>query len=184
MIVHSNQYIASLAESSARRVIRKRGGFSLVEILIVISLFVVVSLIVGQALFSTIKGSIKSDLTIKVRQNGNYALSVMERKLHSALKVSCSDTNIISYNDANGVASRIACESSTLTDGPVGSTLPLLPSDVKVISCNFSCQTFAGIGTVSVNITFSNLTSSEAQQTSRTEEKVSVPLQTQIRLRN
>lgn len=164
MIVHSNQYT----------VIRKNGGFSLVEILIVISLFVVVSLIVGQALFSTIKGSTKSDLTIKVRQNGNYALSVMERMLHSATSISCT-SQLITYRDSNGADSALECKNNSI----YLNNNSLLPSDVYA-SCSFTCPLEGGTTTVNISAIFTQVPASG--QT--VQEKISVPLQTKVRLRN
>lgn len=158
----------------------KKKGFSLVEILVVLTLLGLVAVIAGQGFFSVLKGSSKSDVTIRVRESGNYALSLMERKLHSAVKISCIDSGqngsrTVKYTDANGTVSQFSCQNSTITDGPTS----ILPADVIISECYFVCMTYGGTDSVKVNVTFT-----QAAVTSRPEEAISVPLQTQIRLRN
>lgn len=153
----------------------KKRGFSLIEILIVLVLFVTVALVINQSLFNTLRGSTKSNLTTRVKQEGNFAISVMERRLRLATQISCSYGRIIDYKDTDGVKSDFICQNSTLTNGGV----LLLPSDIKVSACSFTCLKFGGKDTVSVKITFS-----QAKVSSRSEEQVSVPLETTIRLRN
>lgn len=154
----------------------KNIGFSLIEMLVVMSLFVVVTYVVGQALFSTIKGNVKSDTTIRVKQNGTNAISVMDRALHSAKSVVCTTAQKLTYTDTAGVNGTFECSGNNILQN----TSSLLPTDVWAGSCNFTCTLEGGATTVNLSITFTQAV--VANQ--RVEEKISVPLQTKIRLRN
>ena len=54
-------------------------GFTLVEILVVIGLLAIVVALGSNMFFTTLRGSTKSKTLTIVKQNGDYALSVMER---------------------------------------------------------------------------------------------------------
>lgn len=178
MRVISNQYslLRDYASEGQAVIRKKRGGFSLIELLVVMSLFVVVTYVVGQALFSTIKGNVKSDTTIRVKQNGSNAISVMERTLHSAKSVICTTAQKITYTDTAGVNGTYECSGNNILQN----TSALLPADVWAGSCNFICSQEGGATTINLSITFTQA----IVEGQRVEEKISVPLQTKIRLRN
>src|SRR5687767_5643171 len=71
-------------------------GYSLIEILIVVSIFSVIALVVSQTLFSTLKGAAKSEVGSSIKQEANYVIAVMERAIHNARQINtpCGPTSI------------------------------------------------------------------------------------------
>jgi len=114
-------------------------GFTLIEIMVVISVFAVLSVLVTRSVMVTIRGSKKSESQIKVRENVNYAFSVMERQLRSAQKIlSCSadEPLEILYTDDNGQPADFTCEEGYIAS----SSARLTSSDINVDYCSITCQ--------------------------------------------
>ena len=59
-------------------------GMSLLEILVVVAIFSILGVIVTRSVLLTLRGSKKSESQVKVRENVNYALAVIERQLRNA----------------------------------------------------------------------------------------------------
>lgn len=70
-------------------------GFTLLEVIVSVSIVAVVGVAITQAFFSTTTSGSKSQALQEIKQNGDYALSIMERMIHNAVRV----TNTC---DANG----------------------------------------------------------------------------------
>lgn len=66
---------------------RKNLGFTLIETLVVVALFVIVGGISVNLLFSAMKSSTKAAMMNQLKQNGDYALAVMERTIRNAKNV-------------------------------------------------------------------------------------------------
>ena len=64
-----------------------RQGFTLVEILVVIGILGILAVIGSQMFFSLLKSSAKTRVLAEVKQNGNYALSVMGRITRNAKSI-------------------------------------------------------------------------------------------------
>ncbi len=119
-------------------------GFSLIEILVVIALFAVLSLIATQSLTLTIRGMKKTDNTTKVRESLDFAMGVIERNLRNAdsLTTVCpnSDTSRIDYKDRDGLAASFSCQNISGGNGYVASSSARLTNDSIVINaCSFVC---------------------------------------------
>ena len=125
-------------------------GISLIEILVVITVFSILGILASRAVLLTIRGTKKSDSLIKVRGNLDYSMAVIERQLRNASQVSpCPNTDglILDYLDAEGVAASFSCHDIG-TEGYVASGSARLTSDeIKVTSCSFICtpSSFAGL---------------------------------------
>lgn len=78
--------------------INKR-GFTLVEMLVVISLLSVVGVIILTIFSNTLKGTNKSQIISLIKQNGQSALENMDKTIRNAESVFCwSNTNIVVVN--------------------------------------------------------------------------------------
>lgn len=157
-------------------------GLSLVEIMIVITIFAVIGLLSTRSIFLTIRGAKKSDSLIRVRENVNYSLSVIERQIRSAQSVVCPNpsTSKIDYvpTDTDNQSS-FSCV-SVGTGGYIASdSARLTSSDVSVTSCTFTCAQ-ADINTPPVV----KISVSAQDAVSQTVEKGTVSIDTQITLRN
>lgn len=128
----------------------REAGLSLLEILVVIAIFAGLGILITRSVLLTLGGGKKSESLIKVRENLNYSIGVIERNLRNANSITdCtnSNTSIISYIDQDGNPGTFSCVnvgSPTLT-GYVASGSAKLSSDtVNVISCSFTCGLGAG----------------------------------------
>lgn len=137
-------------------------GFSLLEVLVVLTVFSLIAIIATQSIILTLRGARKSEATTKVRQNVDYALSVIERTLHSAKSVTCPnpDPSVINFVNADGVASSFSCITAGSDKYMASGSARLTGSDIQVTSCSLSCSSPAGSpSSVTVNITASDMAS-------------------------
>ena len=69
-------------------------GFTLLEILISISIAGAAGVLIAQVFFTTARTNTKTELLKDVKQNGEFAMGVVERMIRSSLRIesACSDT--------------------------------------------------------------------------------------------
>lgn len=152
-------------------------GFTLIEILVVLAIFTVIALVANQILFSTLRGSAKSEVTARVKREGERVMSVMERLLHNSRSIVSCDSVQVTYRDLVGVQSSFSCQSGAVyRDASI-----LTSSDVDVVACSITCETVGGV-TKAVNITLG--LSQRAGGTLRVQERARIDLQTKVLLRN
>ena len=135
-------------------------GLSLLEILVVISIFAVLGILITRSVLLTLGGGKKSESLIKIRENLNYSIGVIERQLRNANSITdCTNTNtsVISYTDQDGNPGSFSCVN--VIPGQIGyiasgsANLKLSGDSVNITSCSFSCA--LGNGTPdSVTINF------------------------------
>jgi len=158
----------------------KHSGFSLVEILIVITIFAVIGLLSTRSIFLTIRGAKKSDSLVRVRENVNYSLSVIERQIRNSESITCpnASTSILEYVSLEGTSTTFSCVSAGDDKYVASGSGRLTSSDITVTSCSFSC-------TVGVNTPPSVKVALEAVDNESTGvEKGVVSIQTEIVVRN
>lgn len=121
----------------------KNKGFSLIEILVVISIFAFLGILVTRSVILTIAGSKKSESTVKVRENLDYTLQVIDRQLRNASSiVECPnpDPKEIDYIDQNGNQTLFRCAKDVNGIGLVASgSAQMTSSEVNIKTCSFSC---------------------------------------------
>lgn len=159
-------------------------GFSLIEIMVVITIFAVLGIIVTSSVILTLAGAKKSESLIRVRDNLNYSLSVIERNIRNANSVpDCSDTgsNIISYLDQNGALASFSCITNGTDSYFASGSSRLTSNSIKIVDCSsvFKCTPSAANTPplVEINVTVRDASSSGVQSSE-------VTAQTQIYLRN
>src|SRR3990167_2752750 len=87
-------------------------GFSLLEMVVVLSVFALLAVISSQALILTLQGAKKSSNLATVRENVDFAMQIIERQLHNASEVTpCPnvDSQTLTYKDQNGEVSTFSC---------------------------------------------------------------------------
>jgi prepilin-type N-terminal cleavage/methylation domain-containing protein len=118
-------------------------GMSLLEILIVVAVFSILGVIITRSVLLTLRGSRKSESQVKVRENVNYALGVIERQLRNADSITTCpnvDTSIIDYKDERGTSTSFSCVDIGGSDPYIASGSARLTSDeIIVTTCNFTC---------------------------------------------
>lgn len=132
-------------------------GLSLLEILVVITLFSVLAILTTRAILLTLRGSKKSESTARVRENIDYSLAVIERNLRNAESITdCSDPqhNLISYLDENGNETSFSW--TTDVDGGFiasgSGVVRLTSSEVNVAECDFICDETTSPPSVEISI--------------------------------
>lgn len=122
-------------------------GISLIEILMVIGIFAVLGVITTRAVLLSLTGSKKSDSQLKVRENLDYAVSVMERQLRNAGNISpCPnvDPQVINYSDSNNVSSSFSCVNIGPTGYIASGSARLTSDEIGVSACTFTCSPGTG----------------------------------------
>lgn len=173
----------------------KKNGFTLIEILIVIGIFGILAFIGTNMFFTILKSSAKTRVLAEVKQNGNYALSVMGRMIRNAkrievnsdgdackpsmgkLRIKNSDEGCSEF-DLSG--SRIA--SSSANDCITFSPRYLTSEEVEIdtsMTNQFECTAITGSPPV-ITIRF---TLSQTGTTTRPEEEATVDFRTTVSLR-
>jgi prepilin-type N-terminal cleavage/methylation domain-containing protein len=134
---------------------KSQKGISLIEILVVVSIFALVGVLVTRSLTLTLQGTQKSTSLVHARENLDYSISVIERQIRAAESISdCtnSNTNAISYVDQSGIPSSFSCVNTGLSNSYVASGSARLTSDtVKITGCSFIC-TVSGSGPSAITI--------------------------------
>lgn len=149
-------------------------GFTLLEILISVSIAGAMGLVIAQVFFATSRTNTKTELLKDVKQNGEFAVGIMERMIRNALTVSstCSPTgttlpsiDIVNANGdtttfgclADGAAMRIASDSATgTTEYLTSSNMTLGGASCADVdnSLSFVCTSTTD-GPTSVTVSFS-----------------------------
>ena len=158
---------------------KNKKGFSLIEILVVLTIFAIVAVLSFKAIFLTLRGARKSDATVKVRDTLDYTVGTIERHLRNADSiVSCgSSTSKISYLDSLGNPGSFSCLGSG-TDMYVASGSARLTNSSVTVTCSFVCETSTtGPSSITINLTGTDINTTGA-------EGATVTVSTKIYLRN
>jgi len=161
-------------------------GFTLIELLVVVAIMGTVGVMVSNLFFQTLKGSTKAELLKTVKQEGDYAISLMERTIRnakaveSACVVGGSVVSSITVTNQDDTSTSFECDAGNTKITLDGSDLT--SSAVVVSGCNsFITCTRSGSTPPIVKISFSL---SQAGSSTRPEEQASVDFQTTVSLRN
>jgi len=161
-------------------------GFTLIELLVVIAIMGTVGVMVSNLFFQTLKGSTKAELLKTVKQEGDYAISSMERIIRNAKTVESvcasggSTASSITVTNQDDTSTSFGCDAGNTKITLDGADLT--SSIVAVSGCgSFITCTQSGSTPPVVAIKFSL---SQAGSSSRPEEQASVPFQTIVSLRN
>lgn len=138
---------------------RESKGFTLVEMLTVVAIFVVVGGIAMAILVTSFRTGHKTDIITLAQQNGNYALSQMAKTLRNArgivspfpcvTEVSSSTITVITPDNQQVT---YACLSNTIASN--GASL-LDTNSVTLVSCSFVCSQFSKSDLPIISVAFS-----------------------------
>lgn len=140
-------------------------GFTLIELLVVTSVFLVIIGTVGGLFFSSLRGANKTSLTNEAKQNGDYAVAVIERTIKTSKEIVTVCDNIsrdrIEVINPDGSQTDFICDNVTDKIGmntTVGGSLIkeefLTSPKVRVNSCSFVCSRAAPNSAPVVKIKF------------------------------
>ena len=170
-------------------------GFTLVEILVVVGILGIIAVVASTIFFTTLRSAGKTKVLTTVKQNGDYALTVMERLIRDSQEVSSSCTSgmtSITVKRFDGSEITFSCDLTpdrSLIASSSGQRLT--SSDVKVDKCSFDCSCPAAYAdctsqgtkfypkTVTIKFTLSQVAT-----TVRPEEEATIDFQTTVSTRN
>lgn len=121
-------------------------GFSLIEMLVVMFLFAILAFIVTQSTLQSFRGTRKVDASSKVRDNLDFAASLVERNIRNAKLImsTCNgaSSGTISYTTQTGTTGSYTCSGGAnqyLSDGATGARIT--STDIVLTTCSFTCTT-------------------------------------------
>ncbi len=164
-------------------------GLSLIEIMVAITIFAILGTLVTSSLILTLQGTKKSESEIRVRENLNYSVTVIERNLRNASKINSCPTDgsvqTLSYYDQYGNLTEFSCLDIGSTNGRLASgsgtkATSITSGAIKVTSCSFICEYPAGPAQPAM-VTF-DITATDASESGKIGATLST--QTIIYLRN
>jgi prepilin-type N-terminal cleavage/methylation domain-containing protein len=157
---------------------RFQKGVSLLEILVVMTIFSILAILATRGVLLTLRGSRKSDSLGRVRENVDFALSIMERELRNADDVTCTSSTALTYETKLGASATFTCESVGSGGYIASSSARLTNEEVDISSCSFTCSSSSSGVPPSVSI---SITGEDAAL--EAEEKAQVTSSTKIFLR-
>lgn len=130
----------------------KNLGFTLIETLVVISIFAIIGILSTRAIMLSVQGSKKGSSSVTVRENLNYSLAVIERLLRNANQISsCTSTNI-AYLDERGVSASFSCVSPGGSGHIASGSARLTSAEVAVTSCAITCDLISVPPSVTIDV--------------------------------
>ncbi len=151
-------------------------GFTLIELIVVVSLTVLLMLTATSIFLSTLVGNTKNSASLQVRNEGEYALSQMEFLLRNAVELVPNSDGLICEQDMSSIAFKsydsgitellqeedvndsnmVKIASNSGVKATVGSSSTYLTSgSIQIVSdLDFDCQRGADLGTAYVTISF------------------------------
>lgn len=162
-----------------------KNGFTLIEMIVVISILGLVGAMATGFLFTSLMGNTRSEILKEVRHNGAYALGVMESLIINAKSVSCPTSTNILLTDFNDNQTNFLCSENKISSKSavldIVTNFDLTGSTVTVSQCQFSCSASLG---QPVKVAISFLVSQRGTGDLKPAEKSSVLFQTEVLSKN
>lgn len=114
-------------------------GFSLFEMLVVITVFSLLAVLVTQSMAYSIKGSKKSENIAKMRSSLNYTLDLMERDIRSASSCTDNSGESITITDENDKQITYRCLTSSGRAWIASASSSLTADFIDLETCQISC---------------------------------------------
>lgn len=156
----------------------KNKGFTLVELLAVIFVFVAVGSIIAAIITSTLRGNNKTNVVNSTTINGNYAITQIAKSIRGATTLlvpypcgnlsSPTSTSSVSLRFPDGSVSVYSCLDTNNKPSITSNSAALIDTNtVSVAKCNFTCAQANSSDSPIIGIDFSlksNTTSNFVEQ--------------------
>jgi prepilin-type N-terminal cleavage/methylation domain-containing protein len=129
------------------------GGFSLIEMLVVITVFSILAILATQSLATSLRGTRKSESIGHVRENIEFAMSMMERSLRTASELECpipATPSRLDFKTSSFVDASFECTVNNIASSSGTAIIKnlIIDNDVKVVNCGtdtrFICNKGSG----------------------------------------
>lgn len=153
---------------------RKRimpNGFTLLEIMVSVGILGIVSVLVAQSFFSSVRSNTKVEILKEVKQNGDFALDTMVSRIRKARTVTCDSATQLTVTNPNSSVTTLGCvvdagitriaSASATTDYLTSSDVTIGGTDCSGSTLVMSCTSTSGVPTrVDIAFTLTSTTSS------------------------
>lgn len=179
-------------QNSKCKIVRNKAGFTLVEMLAVVAIFIVIGTVALSILLTSFRTSGKTDIVTAVQQNGSYALTQMSKTLRNARGLiapfPCTGSVVVSSISLVTPDNQQVTYSCLLSNNPPtissNSASLLDTSTVVLSSCQFTCSQASKSDLPIVTVSFSLTQKSTSALAEKIASTGAVPFQTSIVLRN
>ncbi len=113
----------------------KNSGFTLIEILVSVTILSVVSTVIASVLFLSLRSNTKTMAIKEVKQNGDAAVSIVREFVRGAESVSCT-ANSISAVDSDGAVTVFSCSEGKIASNSADLTNDLVECSGFTAICN------------------------------------------------
>jgi prepilin-type N-terminal cleavage/methylation domain-containing protein len=173
-------------------------GFTLVELLTVVGIFVSIGALVTGIIFSAIRSNNKTNSIAAVQANGTYVMSQITKYIRSARSldssVSCGtvaspiSSSSIAFTGIDGLTTTLSCTTDNGGRPIIASNGAALTDaqQVKWVSCSFACGRNAASDYPIITVSFSlqYRTTTTGTQADFTASSSAVPFQSAVIMRN
>jgi prepilin-type N-terminal cleavage/methylation domain-containing protein len=132
---------------------QSQSGFTLIEILVVVSLSVIITLAAAGLFFTTLISNSKKNVLTTIRDEGDYALSQMEFLLRNAVSLTANPTSptdpvcatgmsTISLKSADNGITTLSVQNSKIASqsAAVGTPVYLTSTATQLSNLSFNCE--------------------------------------------
>lgn len=164
-------------------------GFTMVELLVVMTIFLSVGGIIVSVLFITFRGTSKSEVVTVVKENGKFALSQMVKSIRYAGSLNNPNTCVPTANTptltitslTDGGQTTFSCPSNLTSPITSNSAALIDTSKVAVTYCSFTCTQNSLYDPPRITIQFTLTSKSNG---GALEDKSTIPFQSSVIMRN
>lgn len=157
-------------------------GFTLIETVLAVGVFAIVSVASGWLLFSTLRGAKKAAAVMAVRSQGANAIGTMTQLLRYAVDVTSCSGSQLAFTAIDGSQGVFSCQTDVDGNKYLASGSGRLTSvQVAIVDCQtvFTCQPAAGaVSSVAINFSLKRANASYTDETSL------INFESQVGLRN
>ncbi len=136
---------------------KKNKAYTLIEVLVVLGIFAVLTILTTQSVLLTLRSARRAESSIRVRDDLNYRIQVIQRQLASANSITCTGSSQIDYLDYVGQASSFVCSGTTCNGSPASTmasgSASLDNSFICLTACSFTCSTITSPSSITVSLT-------------------------------
>ncbi|HVZ66890.1 MAG TPA: prepilin-type N-terminal cleavage/methylation domain-containing protein [Patescibacteria group bacterium] len=174
-----------------KKLLTNNKGYTVVELLAVVSILVIISGIISSILYSTLRGSNKVKVTTEVTQNGTYAMSIITKTINDSRNVTQVDGvdiddctaspsgKSITFQRLDGSTTTFSCSAGDIASNSA-SIINTNTVQVDDASCIFTCYQKAddlyALPVIGVNfkIEDKNATAEESQGSANFENSIAL----------
>jgi len=125
---------------------RLNKGFTLIEVLVAVSLLGIVTATTTSLLLSSLRASQKSQALVEIKQSGDYAIKTISRMIRNAREISDYSPTLIRLENPDGGETEFRCEIGQNRIASNSASLTVQEENILLRECLFSYTPGTDIG--------------------------------------